>query len=112
MKFIKNIKQLKDETDISTWYVSNSGQESTEEFNAAAKTVHMSSTVKFFVLASKKQRRLYNPVVDKINEKSQTKAENEFLFEEVKKECYDHYVDYLKNKNSYLLTKAQIYYKR
>jgi len=112
MKFIKNIKQIREESEITTWYVSSSGKESVDELNAAAKTVHLSSGVKFFVLTSKRQRRLYNPLVDKINEKSQTKAENEFIFEEVNKECYDNFVDYLKNKNSYMLTKAQIYYKR
>jgi sensor histidine kinase regulating citrate/malate metabolism len=112
MKFIKNAKQIKEDNNISTWYTSNSGKESTDNTNAAAKSVHISSGVKFYVLASKRQRRLYNPIVDKIDEKNQTRLENEFLFEEVNKECYDNYVSYLRDRNSYLLTKAQIYYKR
>jgi len=112
MKFISETDQLRETNKPTMVFVSSAGYEIKEENNAAAKQMIMSSVSKFFVRSSKRQRRLFNPIVDKIDQKSVLRTELEFEFQEVNKDCYDSYLEYLKTRNSYMLTKADLFAKR
>lgn len=92
--------------------VDESGMVTNEDIRAAAKKVATGVAPKYFVKASKRQRRLFNPITDKLSQKSVIKTEAEFSFIEVTKECFDYYCEYLKSRASYMLTQAQIHFKR
>jgi hypothetical protein len=112
MKFISNADEMRAEKDVSVNLVTETGAVTNSESLAAAKSVSTSGSTKFLVRASKRQRRLYNPIVDKIDQKSVIRTELEFDFQDVSKDCYDSYIEYLKTRNSYMLTKAELFAKR
>jgi len=112
MKFINEAAQLRDAKDPTITLTGETGNEIKNENLAVAKNLVLSSAAKFYVRASKRQRRLYNPIVDKIDQRSVPRTELEFVFQEVSKDCYDSYVEYLKTRNSYMLTKADLFAKR
>lgn len=92
--------------------INQNGIETSIESDAAAKAVSLSSIAKYFVRSSKRQRRLFNPIIDKIDQRSVLRTELEFELTEISKDCYDSYVEYLKNRHSYMLTKADLFAKR
>lgn len=112
MKFISNPSEMRGENDVSISLTAETGGVTKDELVAAAKTVATSGATKFLVKASKRQRRLFNPIVDKIDQKSVIRTELEFDFLDVSKDCYDAYIEYLKTRNSYMLTKAELFAKR
>jgi len=112
MKFISEQKQIMNNDSPSVEYYNEQGIGCEAEENAAAKKTLAGSTTKHFVKQSKRQRRLFNPIIDKIDQKSVLRTENEFLFQEVNKECFEEYLKYLKNRNSYFLMQANTFWKR
>lgn len=112
MKFINSTEQIKNDSVKTDEMFDPSGNPCSEESSAAAKKIAVGTTVKHFVKQSKRQRRLFNPIIDKIDEKSILRTENEFLFQEVSKDCFDEYMKYLKNRNSYFFLQANNYWKR
>jgi hypothetical protein len=112
MKFISNPTEMRAENEASVSLVTETGAITNNETFAAAKTIATSGATKFLIKASKRQRRLFNPIVDKIDQKSVIRTELEFDFQDVSKECYDSYLEYLKTRNSYMLTKAELFAKR
>ena len=112
MKFISETSQMRDDFKSTSVFIGTGGIEIKEENSAAAKSIIMSSTNKFFVRSSKRQRRLFNPLIDKIDQKSVLRTELEFEFREVPKDCYDSYVEFLKTKHSLMLTRSELFSKR
>ena len=112
MKFINNTDQIKNDSLRYDETFDQSGNPCSDEDLAAAKKVAIGTTVKHFIKQSKRQRRLFNPIIDKIDQKSVLRTENEFLFQEVNKDCFDEYIKYLKNRNSYFFLQANNYWKR
>ncbi len=112
MKFISELDQIREDPSVFITRVDSRGIETKQEDLAAAKSISVSGSVKFYARSSKRQRRLYNPIVDKIDQRSVLRTELEFEMSEVNKECFDSYCEYLKNRNSYMLTKADLFSKR
>lgn len=112
MKFINDTSQIKTHSETASEFFNESGITCLEEESAAAKKIALGSTIKHYIRQSKRQRRLFNPIIDKIDQKSIVRTELEFNFQEVNKECFDQYLQYLKNRNSYFLLQANNYWKR
>lgn len=112
MKFIKSTQDVIDQQTTISRMVNERGLDTQNENEAAAKTVSFGSIIKFFVRSSKRQRRLFNPIIDKIDQRSVPRTEFEFVMTETNKDCYDSYCEYLKNRSSYMLTKADMFSKR
>lgn len=112
MKFISELDQLREDPNVTITRIDSRGIEIKDENLAAAKSVSIAGNVKYFARSSKRQRRLYNPIVDKIDQRSVIRTELEFDMSEINKECFDSYCEYLKTRNSYMLTKADLFSKR
>jgi hypothetical protein len=111
MKFIKSADELGGEKTHSDEYLNEYGNAS-EESRACAK-MHIASTgIKYYILQSSAQRKIFNPIIDDFHKKLPGRTEAEFKLTECSKEAFESYSEYLRTKNPLLLKRAEIAVKR
>ncbi len=75
-----------------------------------ARSRQYESGVKYYVIAHRQTRRLFNPNSDDISDTSQKRGRQPLLKEEeVRVECFSAYVDYLQTKNDLKYNQANMY---
>lgn len=103
--------EISGEKKYSNEYLNEYGNAG-EESRACAKMQVSETGIKYYILQSSAQRKVFNPIIDDFHKKLSGRAEAEFKLTECSKEAFDAYSEYLRTKNPLLLKRAELSVKR
>ncbi len=107
-QYISSIDQLPI-NKLNINYYTKDGSKIDSEITAIAKEIEYSSGAKYFILINRKNK-LFNPIIDKKESKSSKGGGSllEFNMKEVDQKVFDKYIEFLKTKNTYLLSQSEL----
>jgi len=113
-KIVSSVEETFEVNELETILYNNVGEDTQEEESSAAKTVKFSAGDRHYIKVGGRPSVSYNPIIDDLKTTDSRHRGKEMLFkyEEVNKDLFEQYIEFLKTKNTYLLNQVEILRKR
>ena len=113
-KMVSSVEETLEVNELETTLYNSKGESTLEEFSSAAKTVKFSAGNRYYIKVGGRPPISYNPIVDDLATADSRHRGKEMLFkyEEVDKNLFEQYVEFLKTRNTYLLNQVEALRKR
>jgi len=113
-KIVSSVEDVLEVDELETTLYNSDGEDTQEDGSSAAKTVKFSAEDRYYIKVGGRPSVSYNPIIDDLKTTDSRHRGKEMLFkyEEVNKDLFEQYIEFLKTKNTYLLNQVEILRKR
>ncbi len=111
---VSNVEATLGVDELETTLYDSVGESTQEEESSAAKTIQFSAGNRHYIKVGGRPPASYNPIVDSLDATdSRSRGKDLFFkYEEVDKDLFQQYVEFLKTRNTYLLNQVEASRKR